>query len=135
MNLILPHAQVQYYVIFYALTRPYLPVETSGSFGSKIRTMRNLLCIVGRVSLLVAPRARMRLFPNAFIHRLEYTNERRYRGTAVTVEDRDQTYDFVDVRDVVVLDPDVECHPRCLLRGAVDPFQQRGWEFSVQVRN
>ena len=53
---------------------------------------------------------------------------------AVNVEDRDQTYSFVDVRDVVVLDPDVGCHPGCLLRGAVDAFQQPGWEFSVQVK-
>lgn len=59
----------------------------------------------------------------------------RYRGVAVSVEDRDQTYSFVDVRDVVVLDPDVGCHPGCLLHGAVDAFQQQGWEFSVQVRH
>lgn len=52
---------------------------------------------------------------------------------AVNVEDRDQTYSSVDVRDVVVLDPDVGCHPGCLLRSAVDAFQQPGWEFSVQV--
>lgn len=51
---------------------------------------------------------------------------------AVSVEDRDQTYNFVDVRDVAVLDPDVGCHSGCLLRGAIDAFQ-RGWEFSVQV--
>lgn len=58
----------------------------------------------------------------------------RYRGVAVNVEDRDQTYSSVDVRDVVVLDPDVGCHPGCLLRSAVDAFQQPGWEFSVQVK-
>lgn len=52
---------------------------------------------------------------------------------AVSVEDRDQVYSFVDVRDVVVLDPDVGCHAGCLLRGAVDAFTQQGWEFSVQV--
>lgn len=53
---------------------------------------------------------------------------------AVNVEDRDQTYSSVDVRDVVVLDPDVGCHPACLLRSAGDAFQQPGWEFSVQVK-
>lgn len=55
---------------------------------------------------------------------------------AVNVEDRDQTYTFVDVRDVVVLDPDVGCHAGCLLRGTVliDASQQPGWEFSVQVK-
>ncbi len=47
------------------------------------------------------------------------------------VEDRDQVYSFVDVRDVVVLDPDVACHTGCLVRRGVDAFQQ-GWEFSVQ---
>lgn len=47
------------------------------------------------------------------------------------VEDRDQVYSFVDVRDVVVLDPDVACHAGCLVRQGVDAFQ-RGWEFSVQ---
>lgn len=55
----------------------------------------------------------------------------RYRGVAVRVEDRDQRYSFVDVRDVVVLDPDVACHPGCLVRRGVDALQQ-GWEFSVQ---
>ena len=55
----------------------------------------------------------------------------RYRGVAVRVEDRDQVYSFVDVRDVVVLDPDVACHTGCLVRRGVDALQQ-GWEFSVQ---
>lgn len=55
----------------------------------------------------------------------------RYRGVAVRVEDKDQVYSFVDVRDVVVLDPDVGCHPGCLVRQGVDALQQ-GWEFSVQ---
>lgn len=55
----------------------------------------------------------------------------RYRGVAVRVEDRDQRYSFVDVRDVVVLDPEVACHPGCLVRLGVDALQQ-GWEFSVQ---
>ena len=53
---------------------------------------------------------------------------------AVSVEDRDQKYSFVDVRDVVVLDPEVRCYASCLLRGAVDALQQSGWEFSVQVK-
>lgn len=52
---------------------------------------------------------------------------------AVSVEDKDQKYSFVDVRDVVVLDPEVGCHAGCLLRGAVDALQEHGWEFSVQV--
>lgn len=56
----------------------------------------------------------------------------RYRGVAVTVEDRDQT--CMDVHDVMVLDPGVRCRDGCLLRGAVDSLQ-RGWEFSVQVRS
>lgn len=55
----------------------------------------------------------------------------RYRGVAVRVEDRDQVYSFVDVRDVVVLDPGVACHVGCLVRRGVDALQQ-GWEFSVQ---
>lgn len=58
----------------------------------------------------------------------------RYRGVAISVEDRDQKYSFVDVRDVAVLDPGVACHAGCLLRGGVDAFQQPGWEFSVEVR-
>lgn len=57
----------------------------------------------------------------------------RYRGVAVSVEDRDQKYSFVDVRDVVVLDPEVRCHSSCLLLGALDALQEQGWEFSVQV--
>lgn len=64
--------------------------------------------------------------------KLKYYLDCRYRGIAVTVEDRDQTYDFMNVRDVVVLDPGVRCHDRCMLRGATEGFQ-RGWEFSVQV--
>lgn len=40
-------------------------------------------------------------------------------------------YSFVDVRDVVVLDPEVACHVGCLVRRGVDAIQQ-GWEFSVQ---
>lgn len=55
----------------------------------------------------------------------------RYRGVAIRVEDRDQRYSFVDVRDVVVLDPDVACHSGCLVRRGIDAYQQ-GWEFSVQ---
>ena len=57
-----------------------------------------------------------------------------YNSTAITVADKDQTYDFVDVRDVVVLDPGVRCHPDCFLRRSIDARQQRGWEFSVQVK-
>lgn len=56
-----------------------------------------------------------------------------YNSTAITVADKDQTYDFVDVRDVVVLDPGVRCHPDCFLRRSIDARLQRGWEFSVQV--
>lgn len=55
----------------------------------------------------------------------------RYRGIAVRVEDRDQVYSFVDVRDVVVMDPEVACRAGCLVRRGVDASQQ-GWEFSVQ---
>jgi len=58
----------------------------------------------------------------------------RYRGVQVRVEDKDQVYSFVDVRDVVVLDPDVTCHAGCLVRRGVDAFE-RGWEFSVQCEN
>lgn len=71
------------------------------------------------------------LRPQQYPH--EIHNFLRYRGVAVNVEDRDQVYSFVDLRDVVVLDPDVACYPDCLLRGAADAFQQPGWEFSVQV--
>ncbi|CAM9255693.1 unnamed protein product [Ectocarpus fasciculatus] len=76
------------------------------------------------------PQCKARFHTIKAIQELRRTND-RYRGVAVRVEDRDQVYSFVDVRDVVVLDPEVACHVGCLVRRGVDAIQQ-GWEFSVQ---
>ncbi|CAM9435846.1 unnamed protein product [Ectocarpus sp. 4 AP-2014] len=76
------------------------------------------------------PQCKARFHTVKAVQELRRTNE-RYRGVAVRVEDRDQVYSFVDVRDVVVLDPEVACHVGCLVRRGVDAIQQ-GWEFSVQ---
>ncbi|CAM9926571.1 unnamed protein product, partial [Ectocarpus sp. 13 AM-2016] len=76
------------------------------------------------------PQCKARFHTVKAVQELRRTND-RYRGVAVRVEDRDQVYSFVDVRDVVVLDPEVACHVGCLVRRGVDAIQQ-GWEFSVQ---
>eukprot|EP00903_Cladosiphon_okamuranus_P005493 g5476.t1 len=51
------------------------------------------------------PQCKARFHTIKAIKELRRSND-KYRGVAVRVEDRDQRYSFVDVRDVVVLDPE-----------------------------